>query len=58
LPKLRRRTPGLRREEVAALAWIGADWYLRLEQGPPARADPHRSSTSVSRLVSVERGAG
>jgi transcriptional regulator with XRE-family HTH domain len=33
LPKLRRRTPGLRREEVAALAGIGADWYLRLEQG-------------------------
>ncbi len=32
-PKLRRRTPGLRREEVAALAGIGADWYLRLEQG-------------------------
>ena len=33
LPRLRRRTPGLRREEVAALAGIGADWYLRLEQG-------------------------
>ena len=33
LPKLRRRTPGLRREEVAARAGIGADWYLRLEQG-------------------------
>jgi transcriptional regulator with XRE-family HTH domain len=33
LPKVRRRTPGLRREEVAALAGIGADWYLRLEQG-------------------------
>jgi transcriptional regulator with XRE-family HTH domain len=33
LPKLRRRTPGLRREEVAARAGIGTDWYLRLEQG-------------------------
>lgn len=33
LPKLRRRTPGLRREEVAALAGIGVDWYIRLEQG-------------------------
>ncbi len=33
LPTLRRRTPGLRREEVASLAGIGADWYLRLEQG-------------------------
>lgn len=29
----RRRTPGLRREEVAALAGIGIDWYIRLEQG-------------------------
>jgi len=36
----RRRTPGLRREEVAELADIGVDWYVRLEQGravrPPA----------------------
>jgi transcriptional regulator with XRE-family HTH domain len=29
----RRRTPGLRREEVALLANIGATWYTRLEQG-------------------------
>lgn len=29
----RRRTPGLRREEVAELAGIGIDWYVRLEQG-------------------------
>lgn len=29
----RRRTPGLRREEVAELANIGVDWYVRLEQG-------------------------
>jgi transcriptional regulator with XRE-family HTH domain len=29
----RRRTPGLRREEVAQLAGIGVDWYIRLEQG-------------------------
>jgi transcriptional regulator with XRE-family HTH domain len=28
-----RRTPGLRREEVALLAGISADYYLRLEQG-------------------------
>jgi transcriptional regulator with XRE-family HTH domain len=31
----RRRTPGLRREEVAELAGIGVDWYVRLEQGRP-----------------------
>ncbi len=29
----RRRTPGLRREEVAARAGISVEWYTRLEQG-------------------------
>ena len=29
----RRRTPGLRREEVAALAGMSADYYARLERG-------------------------
>lgn len=29
----RRRTPGLRREEVAGLAGISAEWYVKLEQG-------------------------
>ncbi|WP_224366979.1 helix-turn-helix transcriptional regulator [Hyalangium versicolor] len=29
----KRRTPGLKREEVAELAGIGIDWYVRLEQG-------------------------
>jgi transcriptional regulator with XRE-family HTH domain len=33
LPGRRRRTAGLRREEVAELAGIGVDWYVRLEQG-------------------------
>jgi transcriptional regulator with XRE-family HTH domain len=34
LPQLgTRRVPGLRREEVAMLAGISADYYLRLEQG-------------------------
>jgi transcriptional regulator with XRE-family HTH domain len=28
-----RRVPGLRREEVAALAGVSADYYIRLEQG-------------------------
>lgn len=31
-PGRRRRTPGLRREEVAELAELGTDWYTRLEQ--------------------------
>lgn len=30
---VRRRTPGLRREEVAALAGVGLTWYTWLEQG-------------------------
>lgn len=29
----RRRTPGLRRQEVAQLAAVSVDWYTRLEQG-------------------------
>lgn len=33
----RRRTPGLRREEVAQLAEIGTTWYTWLEQGKPIR---------------------
>jgi transcriptional regulator with XRE-family HTH domain len=34
----RRRTPGLRREEVAQLASVGATWYTWLEQGRDVRA--------------------
>ena len=36
----RRRTPGLRREEVAQLANVGVSWYTLLEQG----RDIHHSS--------------
>src|SRR5437879_10278102 len=36
----RRRTPGLRREEVAQLAGIGVDWYIRLEQGRSVSPSP------------------
>src|SRR5579884_627469 len=32
-PTPRRRVPGLRREEVAALAGIGVSWYTSLENG-------------------------
>ncbi len=34
-PGLRRRTPGLRREEVAGLAGVSVTWYTWLEQGRP-----------------------
>jgi transcriptional regulator with XRE-family HTH domain len=33
----RRRTPGLRREEVAQLAGVGVTWYTWLEQGRDIR---------------------
>ncbi len=33
----RRRTPGLRREEVAQLANVGISWYTQLEQGRDIR---------------------
>jgi transcriptional regulator with XRE-family HTH domain len=44
-----RRTPGLRREEVASLAGISADYYLRLEQG----RDRHPSPPVLDALASV-----
>ena len=34
---LRRRTPGLRREEVAMVAGVGTTWYTWLEQGRDVR---------------------
>lgn len=43
----RRRTPGLRREEVAELAGIGTDWYSRLEQGRAVKP----SSTTINALA-------
>src|SRR5262245_42813991 len=47
----RRRTPGLRREEVAELAGIGVDWYVRLEQGRPVSP----SATTVDALARALR---
>jgi transcriptional regulator with XRE-family HTH domain len=47
-----RRTPGLRREEVAALAGIGVTWYSRLEMGQDVRPSRRtlRAIASVLRL--------
>ncbi|WP_175818806.1 helix-turn-helix transcriptional regulator [Burkholderia sp. BCC0419] len=47
----RRRTPGLRREEVAELAGIGVDWYVRLEQG----RDVNPSDTTLDALARALR---
>jgi transcriptional regulator with XRE-family HTH domain len=35
-----RRTPGLRREELAALAGVSIDYYIRLERGKETRPSP------------------
>jgi transcriptional regulator with XRE-family HTH domain len=43
----RRRVPGLRREELAMLAGISADYYLRLEQG----RDHHPSPSVIDALA-------
>src|ERR1700730_1983562 len=37
---VRRRTPGLRREELAALAGVGVSWYTWLEQGRDIHPSP------------------
>jgi transcriptional regulator with XRE-family HTH domain len=53
----RRRTPGLRREEVAQLAGVGATWYTWLEQGRDVRAslDVLESIAKALRLTPAER---
>ncbi|GGO76738.1 helix-turn-helix transcriptional regulator [Nonomuraea cavernae] len=43
----RRRTPGLRRQEVAQLAGISVDYYIRLEQG----RGPHPSRQVLNALA-------
>lgn len=37
----RRRTPGLRREEVALLSGVSLEWYTRLEQGRDIHVSTH-----------------
>ena len=53
----RRRTPGLRREEVAVLAGVGASWYQWLEQGRDISVSPQvlDSVGRVLRLSNAER---
>jgi transcriptional regulator with XRE-family HTH domain len=52
----RRRVPGLRREEVARLAGVGTDYYVRLEQG----RQPHPSQQvldAVAKALRLDRDA-
>jgi len=53
----RRRTPGLRREEVALLAGVGATWYTWLEQGRDVRASLEvlEAVSRALRLTPAER---
>jgi transcriptional regulator with XRE-family HTH domain len=53
----RRRTPGLRREEVAVLAGVGASWYQWLEQGRDISVSPQvlDAVARVLRLSNAER---
>lgn len=50
----RRRTPGLRREELASRAGISATWCAWLEQGRDVRASPHALSR-LARALSLSR---
>jgi transcriptional regulator with XRE-family HTH domain len=53
----RRRTPGLRREEVAAIAGVGTTWYTWLEQGRDVRAslDVLEALARALKLTTAER---
>ncbi|WP_329255196.1 helix-turn-helix transcriptional regulator [Actinoallomurus sp. NBC_01490] len=52
-----RRVPGLRREEIAMLAGISADYYLRLERGRDRNPSPQvlESLARVLRLDELEQ---
>lgn len=50
-PGARRRIPGLRREEVAQLTGMSADYYIRLEQG----RGPHPSTQLLAALARALR---
>jgi len=56
-PGSRRRTPGLRREEVALLAGVGVTWYTWLEQGRQINASTQvlDAVASTLRLERAER---
>lgn len=51
-----RRTPGLRREEVATLAGISADYYLRLEQGRDRNPSP-QVLDALARVLHLDAAA-
>jgi transcriptional regulator with XRE-family HTH domain len=56
-PGTRRRTSGLRREELAQLAGVGVTWYTWLEQGRPINASVQvlDAVSRTLRLDAIER---
>ena len=50
----RRRTPGLKREEVAERAGISAEWYVKLEQGR-ALAPPAETVEALGRALRLDK---
>ncbi|WP_198679124.1 helix-turn-helix transcriptional regulator [Thermomonospora amylolytica] len=56
-PGVRRRTPGLRREEVALMAGVGVTWYTWLEQGRDINPSPEvlAAIARTLRLSDAER---
>jgi transcriptional regulator with XRE-family HTH domain len=52
----RRRVPGLRREEVAMLAGVSADYYVRLEQGRESSPSP-QVVDAVARALQLDSQA-
>jgi transcriptional regulator with XRE-family HTH domain len=48
----RRRTPGLRREEVAQLTNVSVEWYTRLEQGRDIRVS-RKTLGNLARALSL-----
>jgi transcriptional regulator with XRE-family HTH domain len=51
----RRRTPGLRREEVAMLAEIGTGWYTKLETAHDVKPSP-ATLWAIARVLRLDRG--
>jgi transcriptional regulator with XRE-family HTH domain len=49
----RRRTRGLRREEVAERAGISTDWYVRLEQGRAVKPS-HQTVEALARALQLD----
>lgn len=54
-PVRRRRTPGLRREEIAERAGISCEWYVKLEQGREVSAS-HETIAALARALVLDAG--